>query len=209
MPSHGQRCKHHFSGCLGRRRQFDATVPHHWHARCLSTLRQSQRRSRKAGFPPRPTGSSRCVARFRDPRPSPRGPWVLQNRDRHPLDPSRFFFSSRSPFPNPHSPAASLPRRLLFFLQPVSFSRSARGLASSCRRSIMTSEAGAWRSLASAPEWGSGGRWFESSRPDIARPVGNESRLAFCRLSSAVEHSFRKVKSSKKTTEILWFSCFW
>src|SRR5262245_42613883 len=26
---------------------------------------------------------------------------------------------------------------------------------------------GAWRSLASAPEWGSGGRWFESSRPDI------------------------------------------
>src|SRR6516162_7355116 len=27
---------------------------------------------------------------------------------------------------------------------------------------------GAWRSLASAPEWGSGGRWFESSRPDIA-----------------------------------------
>ena len=26
---------------------------------------------------------------------------------------------------------------------------------------------GAWRSLASAPEWGSGGRWFESSRPDM------------------------------------------
>src|SRR5438270_8147236 len=30
------------------------------------------------------------------------------------------------------------------------------------------SKLGAWRSLASAPEWGSGGRWFESSRPDIA-----------------------------------------
>ena len=25
------------------------------------------------------------------------------------------------------------------------------------------------------PEWGSGGRWFESSRPDIARPVGTTS----------------------------------
>jgi 5'-nucleotidase len=25
---------------------------------------------------------------------------------------------------------------------------------------------GAWRSLVSAPDWGSGGRWFESSRPD-------------------------------------------
>src|SRR5438132_11801984 len=28
---------------------------------------------------------------------------------------------------------------------------------------------GAWRSLASAPEWGSGGRWFESSRPDLRK----------------------------------------
>src|SRR6185436_3981389 len=25
---------------------------------------------------------------------------------------------------------------------------------------------GAWRSLVSAPDWGSGGRWFKSSRPD-------------------------------------------
>src|SRR5262245_8813206 len=25
------------------------------------------------------------------------------------------------------------------------------------------------------PEWGSGGRWFESSRPDIVRPVGTTS----------------------------------
>src|SRR5262249_48007542 len=25
------------------------------------------------------------------------------------------------------------------------------------------------------PEWGSGGRWFESSRPDIRRPVGTKS----------------------------------
>src|SRR5258708_11316274 len=28
---------------------------------------------------------------------------------------------------------------------------------------------GAWRSLASAPEWGSGGRRFESSRPDLPK----------------------------------------
>ena len=28
---------------------------------------------------------------------------------------------------------------------------------------------GPWRSLASAPEWGSGGRWFESSRPDMVQ----------------------------------------
>src|SRR5262245_36044381 len=34
---------------------------------------------------------------------------------------------------------------------------------------------GPWRSLASAPEWGSGGRWFESSRPDIARPAVTRS----------------------------------
>ena len=32
---------------------------------------------------------------------------------------------------------------------------------------------GAWRSLASAPEWGSGGRWFESSRPDIRKGCHN------------------------------------
>src|SRR5262249_14769231 len=25
------------------------------------------------------------------------------------------------------------------------------------------------------PEWGSGGRWFESSRPDVVRPVGTTS----------------------------------
>gem|GEM_PF-6904136 len=29
---------------------------------------------------------------------------------------------------------------------------------------------GAWRSLVSAPDWGSGGRWFESSRPDHTFP---------------------------------------
>src|SRR5271170_3552745 len=40
---------------------------------------------------------------------------------------------------------------------------------------------GAWRSLASAPEWGSGGRWFESSRPDIRKASRtNRLRLAFC-----------------------------
>src|SRR5438034_5358007 len=39
--------------------------------------------------------------------------------------------------------------------------------AGALRRPLRT---GAWRSLASAPEWGSGGRWFESSRPDIVKP---------------------------------------
>src|SRR5262245_43529514 len=34
---------------------------------------------------------------------------------------------------------------------------------------------GAWRSLASAPEWGSGGRWFESSRPDLSRGRSNKA----------------------------------
>jgi hypothetical protein len=32
---------------------------------------------------------------------------------------------------------------------------------------------GAWRSLASAPEWGSGGRRFESSRPDLTYDDGS------------------------------------
>src|SRR5262249_1609315 len=41
-------------------------------------------------------------------------------------------------------------------------------------------ELGAWRSLASAPEWGSGGRWFESSRPDIARAVRTMSSDGPC-----------------------------
>src|SRR5438105_515743 len=36
---------------------------------------------------------------------------------------------------------------------------------------------GAWRSLASAPEWGSGGRWFESSRPDISRKSQSKQGL--------------------------------
>src|SRR5436305_501476 len=34
---------------------------------------------------------------------------------------------------------------------------------------VVTQATGAWRSLASAPEWGSGGRWFESSRPDLRK----------------------------------------
>jgi hypothetical protein len=41
---------------------------------------------------------------------------------------------------------------------------------------------GAWRSLASASEWGSEGRKFESCRPDILKPSVTTSygRLSFC-----------------------------
>src|SRR5262249_30315347 len=33
-------------------------------------------------------------------------------------------------------------------------------------RLVETNSRGAWRSLVSAPVWGTGGRWFKSSRPD-------------------------------------------
>ena len=38
---------------------------------------------------------------------------------------------------------------------------------------VQISCVGAWRRFGSAPEWGSGGRWFESSRPDhtYTRPL--------------------------------------
>ena len=40
------------------------------------------------------------------------------------------------------------------------------------RRRASLDAVGAWRSLDSAPEWGSGGRRFESSRPDQITPSG-------------------------------------
>ena len=43
---------------------------------------------------------------------------------------------------------------------------------------------GAWRSLVSAPDWGSGGRWFESSRPDHTFPPSRKRVLIIaCALS--------------------------
>src|ERR1700689_3012261 len=38
---------------------------------------------------------------------------------------------------------------------------------------------GPWRSLASAPEWGSGGRRFKSSRPDAKGHSAYRSRMSF------------------------------
>src|SRR5215475_12852818 len=43
--------------------------------------------------------------------------------------------------------------------------------------------------LASLPEWGSGGRWFESSRPDIARPAVDK------KLRRALSHLRRRAGS--------------
>ena len=49
---------------------------------------------------------------------------------------------------------------------------------------------GAWRSLASAPEWGSGGRWFESSRPDYSQKeaLRQERRRAFLFQGQELRH---------------------
>ena len=48
---------------------------------------------------------------------------------------------------------------------------------------------GAWRSLTSAPDWGSGGRWFESSRPDCSARKLFEDNVngLFCFLGSEAE----------------------
>src|SRR5262249_51324619 len=57
--------------------------------------------------------------------------------------------------------------------------RGVRGGLDKARSDLLTKlRLGAWRSLASAPEWGSGGRRFESSRPDYrqASPSATASR---------------------------------
>ncbi len=36
---------------------------------------------------------------------------------------------------------------------------------------FLAQKVGAWRSLDSAPPWGGGGRWFESSRSDQKRGI--------------------------------------
>ena len=61
---------------------------------------------------------------------------------------------------------------------------------------------GAWRSLASASEWGSEGRKFKSCRPDLIKPVVARSYGGLCfRVDRAGNHrGYRGATGGRKTT---------
>ncbi len=63
---------------------------------------------------------------------------------------------------------------------------------------------GAWRSLVSAPVWGTGGRWFKSSRPDQLQPGGfRTSAIRYAR-SDAVAFSARSRRRLTSSQLMFW-----
>src|SRR6266404_2303874 len=85
-----------------------------WHVACFRDARHETRRACGTEWPP-PQGPEvrrSAVARFRDPGPIPRGPWVLPLRDPFgPIDASRLI---------PHSERPSLsPGRAAFLFRSV------------------------------------------------------------------------------------------